>query len=122
GRAATQLSCAPMASPTLIQIIGATLFAVAVLHTFSTKFFERLAHKQPRHAGIWHLLGEVEVVFGFWAMVLMVFWFILQGSPGAVAYLESRNFAEPMFVFAIMVIAGTRPILQFAGTAVRSVA
>lgn len=111
-----------MASPTLIQIIGATLFAVAVLHTFSTKFFERLAHKQPRHAGIWHLLGEVEVVFGFWAMVLMVFWFIFEGSPGAVAYLESRNFTEPMFVFAIMVIAGTRPILQFAGTAVRSVA
>lgn len=111
-----------MASPTLIQIIGATLFAVAVLHTFSTKFFERLAHKQPRHAGIWHLLGEVEVVFGFWAMVLMVFLFIIQGRPEAIAYLESRNFTEPMFVFAIMVIAGTRPILQFAGTAVRSIA
>jgi hypothetical protein len=111
-----------MATPTLIQILGATLFAVAVLHTFSTKFFERLAHARPRHAGIWHLLGEVEVVFGFWAMVLMVFLFVIDGQQEAIAYLESRNFTEPMFVFAIMVIAGTRPILQFAGAAVQTIA
>jgi hypothetical protein len=108
-----------MHPPTLIQIIGATLFGVAVLHTFSTKFFEHLAHAQPRHAGIWHLLGEVEVVFGFWAMVLMVFMFAISGKHDATAYLQSRNFTEPMFVFAIMVIAGTRPILGFAGALVR---
>jgi len=48
-----------MNEPTPIQIVGASLFALAVLHTFSTKFFERLAHRQPQHAGIWHLLGEV---------------------------------------------------------------
>lgn len=111
-----------MNAPTLIQIIGATLFAIAVLHTFSTKFFEHLAHTQPRHAGIWHLLGEVEVVFGFWAMVLMLFMFAVSGKQEAIGYLESRNFTEPMFVFAIMVIAGTRPILQFAGALVRLVA
>ncbi|NGM88933.1 hypothetical protein G5B35_16625 [Parapusillimonas sp. SGNA-6] len=109
-------------APTSIQIIGATLFAVAVLHTFSTKFFERLAHTQPRHAGIWHLLGEVEVVFGFWAMVLTVFLFGMQGADEAIGYLESRNFTEPMFVFAIMVVAGTRPILHCARTAVRAAA
>ncbi len=108
-----------MIAPTLIQIVGATLFAVAILHTFSTKFFERLADARPRHAGIWHLLGEVEVVFGFWAMVLMLFMFAILGKQEATAYLDSRNFTEPMFVFAIMVIAGTRPILQFAGAAVR---
>ncbi|WP_194715006.1 putative Na+/H+ antiporter [Noviherbaspirillum soli] len=108
-----------MNAPTLIQIIGATLFAIAVLHTFSTKFFEHLAHARPRHAGIWHLLGEVEVVFGFWAMVLMLFMFAVSGKQEAIGYLESRNFTEPMFVFAIMVIAGTRPILQFAGAIVR---
>ena len=108
-----------MNPPTLIQIIGATLFAIAVLHTFSTKFFEHLAHTRPRHAGIWHLLGEVEVVFGFWAMVLMLFMFAVNGRQEAIGYLESRNFTEPMFVFAIMVIAGTRPILQFAGAIVR---
>lgn len=99
-------------------MIGAALFALAVLHTFSTKFFERLAHQNPRHAGIWHLLGEVEVVFGFWAMVLMLFMFGISGKQEATAYLDSRNFTEPMFVFAIMVMAGTRPVLQFAGSAV----
>jgi len=103
-------------------MIGATFFGLAVLHTFSTKFFEHLAHTQTRHAGIWHLLGEVEVVFGFWAMVLMLFMFGLSGKQEATAYLDSRNFTEPLFVFAIMVIAGTRPILQFAGAAVRFIA
>ncbi|MBX9816849.1 MAG: putative Na+/H+ antiporter [Burkholderiaceae bacterium] len=111
-----------MNSPTLIQIVGATLFGLAVLHTFSTKFFEHLAHTQPRHAGIWHLLGEVEVVFGFWALILVLFMFSINGKTEATAYLESRNFTEPMFVFAIMVIAGTRPILQFADTLVRAIA
>lgn len=109
-------------TPTTIQLIGAALFALAVLHTFSTKIFERLAHTQPRHAGLWHLLGEVEVVFGFWAMVLMVFMFALSGKQEATAYLDSRNFTEPMFVFAIMVMAGTRAVLQFAGALVRQVA
>lgn len=107
-----------MQTPTLIQMIGAALFALAVLHTFSTKFFEGLAHRNPRHAGIWHLLGEVEVVFGFWAMVLMLFMFGISGKKEATAYLDTRNFTEPMFVFAIMVIAATRPILQVAGSMV----
>jgi hypothetical protein len=109
-------------NPTTLQIIAAVLFAVAVLHTFSTKLFERLAHSQPRHAGLWHLLGEVEVVFGFWAMVLVVCMFFLAGKQEATAYLDSRNYTEPMFVFVIMVIAGTRAVLQFAGKLVRLVA
>jgi hypothetical protein len=36
--------------------------------------------RQPRHAGLWHLLGEIEVVFGFWAMVLMLVMFALSGT------------------------------------------
>jgi hypothetical protein len=111
-----------MNTPDLIQIIGATLFGVAVLHTFSTKFFEGLANRHPRHAGIWHLLGEVEIVFGFWAMVLVLFMFAISGRDDATAYLESRNYTEPMFVFVIMVIAGTRPILQASGALVRLIA
>ena len=111
-----------MSSPTLIQTLGAILFAVAVLHTFSTRFFERLAHAQPRHAGIWHLLGEVEIVFGFWALVLMLFMFGIDGQQAAIAYLDSRQFTEPLFVFAIMVMAGTRPVLEFTGASVRFMA
>lgn len=108
-----------MSDPTSIQSIAAVLFALAVIHTFSTKYFEHLAHIQPRHAGIWHLLGEVEVVFGFWAMVLMLFMFAISGKQEATTYLNSRDFTEPMFVFVIMVIAGTRPILDFTASAVR---
>ncbi len=111
-----------MPTPTTIQIVAAALFALALVHTFSTKFFERLAHTQPRHAGLWHLLGEVEVVFGFWAMVLMLCMFALLGKQQATAYLDSRNFTEPLFVFAIMVVAGTRPIIQASGAAVQALA
>ena len=53
------------------EIAAAAIFAVAVAHTFSTRFFAHLAHLQPRHAGLWHLLAEVEVVFGLWAFVLV---------------------------------------------------
>jgi hypothetical protein len=105
-----------------VEMIAAVIFAIALIHTFSTKFFEHLAHTRPRHAGIWHLLGEVEVVFGFWAMVLMVLMFAISGNQASITYLESRNFTEPMFVFAIMVIAGTRPILELADASVRFIA
>jgi hypothetical protein len=105
-----------------LQWIAAALFAVALLHTFSTKFFERLAHERPAHAGIWHLLGEVEVVFGFWAMVLILVIGLMAGRGEATEYLDSRNFTEPMFVFVIMVVAGTRAILDVAKRLVLAVA
>ena len=105
-------------TPSTIQIAGAALFAIAILHTFSAGLFERIAHRFPAHAGIWHLLGEVEVVFGFWALVLVVFIGATAGTGQAVAYVDSRNFTEPLFVFVIMVIAATRPILQTTKAAV----
>lgn len=97
-----------------MQIIAAALFALAIVHTFSTKFFEHLAHTRPAHAGTWHLLGEVEIVFGFWAIVLAFVMFAIEGMDSTKQYLSSRNFTEPMFVFVIMVVAATRPILQTA--------
>lgn len=106
----------------LLPWIAAAIFAMAVLHTFSTKYFEHLAHINPRHAGIWHLLGEVEVVFGLWAMVLAIAMFTLAGKVHTLEYLDSRNFTEPLFVFAIMVVAGTRPILQACGGLVQQIA
>ncbi len=108
-------------TPTTIQLIGAALFAVAILHTFVTSFFEHLAHARPAHAGLWHLLGEVEVVFGFWAFVLIAIMFITDGSAAATQYLRAQDFTEPMFVFVSMVIAGTRPVLHVAMSAVRLV-
>ncbi len=102
--------------------IAAGIFALAVLHTFSTSYFEHLAHTHPRHAGLWHLLGEVEVVFGLWAMVLSLMLFMVVGKAPTLDYLESRNFTEPLFVLAIMVVAGTRPIRQACAFWVQQVA
>ncbi len=101
-------------TPTLIQLISAVIFALAIAHTFATRYFEKLAHRRPAHAGVWHLLAEVEVVFGFWALVLMVAMFVVEGGDVATQYIDSRNFTEPLFVFAVMVIAATRPVLQTA--------
>ncbi|MDP3539773.1 MAG: putative Na+/H+ antiporter [Azonexus sp.] len=112
----------PIAAVSTPEIIAAVLFAIAVLHTFSTKFFAHLAHVQPRHAGLWHLLAEVEVVFGFWAFILIASLFWLSGKDAAVTYLEARNFTEPMFVFVIMVIAASRPILNTVMAVVRLIA
>lgn len=109
-------------NPLPIEIAGAILFAIALLHTFSTKIFEHLAHTRPAHAGIWHLLGEVEVVFGFWAMILIIVMMIMNGKEAATTYLDQQSFTEPLFVFAIMIIAGSRPILQIAMLSVESIA
>lgn len=111
-----------MLAPTSIQVTGAALFAVAVLHTFSTKLFEHLAHARPAHAGMWHLLGEVEVAFGFWAMVLMAAMVVTSGADAAIQYMDSRSFTEPMFVFAIMVIAASRPVLRAAAACLALIA
>lgn len=108
--------------PHWFQWASLIVFVVALIHTFSTKFFERLAHQHPKHAGIYHLLGEVEIVFGFWALVLMMLMGLGVGKEDAVAYMDSRSYTEPMFVFAIMVIAGSRPILRFSMIIVQKLA
>jgi hypothetical protein len=53
------------------EIIATVLFFLAIIHTFSVPIFARLAHKGGTHAGIWHLMSEVEAVFGVWATVLI---------------------------------------------------
>lgn len=105
-----------------IEVVAAVLFALALIHTFSTKFFERLAHRHPRHAGLFHLLGEVEVVFGFWAVVLIAVMAFIVGGSEAIEYAESRQYTEPLFVFVIMVVAASRPVVEVIKALVASVA
>ena len=111
-----------MSSITTVEVVAALLFALAIVHTFSTRYFEHRANTHTAHAGMWHLLGEVETVFGFWALLLLVFMIFSQGLNTAVDYLDSRHFVEPMFVFVIMVMAASRPIMQLASDAVSVVA
>ena len=107
-------------SPTFVDWAGATVFVLALVHTFSTGAFERLAQRRPGHEGLFHLLGEVEVVFGFWAMVLVVVILVGSGRSAAVEYVDGCDFTEPLFVFAIMVVAGSRPILQLSALGVNA--
>jgi hypothetical protein len=95
-----------------MQLIAAILFGLALAHTFAAKRFERLADRYPRHAGLFHFFGEVEVVFGLWALLLIVAMALMAGGKQAIAYAESRTFTEPLFVFVIMVVAASRPVLE----------
>lgn len=105
-----------------IQYTALAIFVLALAHTFAAKQFERLSHRFPRHAGLFHLLGEVEVVFGFWAIVLIVAMGLMQGGAQALAYAESRNYTEPLFVFVVMVVAASRPVLRTVIWAVDGIA
>ena len=91
--------------------IAAVILGLALVHTFCAKYFDRLADRGTRHAGLFHLLGEVEVVFGFWAFVLVAAMAWVEDGAKALAYAESRQFTEPLFVFVIMVVAASRPVL-----------
>ncbi len=102
----------PLEHSSLMQTVGAALFGLALLHTFCAKQFELLAHRHPRHAGLLHLLGEVEVVFGFWAFVLVASMALLAGGEQAIAYAESLQYTEPLFVFVVMVVAASKPVLS----------
>jgi hypothetical protein len=95
-----------------VDLIAAGLFAVALVHTFAAKQLERLSHRYPRHAGLFHLLGEVEVVFGFWAIVLVLAMAWHRAARRHWPTPSRRNYTEPLFVFVVMVIAGSRPVLE----------
>jgi hypothetical protein len=47
---------------------------------------------------------------------------LIAGVPTMVNYVDTTNFTEPLFVFAIMVVAASRPILELVGGVVRAIA
>ena len=105
-------------NPTPVELLASVLFGLAVLHTFCVKRFAHWAHQYPPGSvreNLLHFLAETEVVFGLWAVVLFLGIAALEGSFHAAAkYTESLNFTEPKFVFVIMVIAATRPVVTLA--------
>jgi hypothetical protein len=116
------------------------IFVLAIVHTFSAARFARLAHDvQHRHddrrraaglgpqpslmAELLHFVGEVEVVFGLWAIVLLGVMTVHLGWDSAKHYFnDTVNYTEPMFVVVIMALASTRPIITFAESAMRRLA
>lgn len=98
-------------------VLATFLFVIAVLQTFSSSVLNRLARRYRNGSvaeNFFHLLGEVEVSFGLWAGVFICSIMAFAGKPAAVDYLNGLNFTEPAFVFVIMTVASTKPILDFA--------
>jgi hypothetical protein len=120
--------------------IATAIFAIAILHTFAAIRFTRRAHhvqdahdERARQAGrrstpsVWaealHFLGEIEVVFGLWSVVLLAAMLAYAGWNTAMNYFnDTVNYTEPLFVVVIMALAATRPVIAFAETAMRRVA
>ncbi|MDD2676125.1 MAG: putative Na+/H+ antiporter, partial [Methylacidiphilaceae bacterium] len=115
-----------------LRFVEMGIFFLAILHTFLAPSLHRLGCRRLERAGrlesgqgptaanqrvvaeLLLLLGEVEVVFGFW--VIPLFWILVgvKGWAGAIQRLGlSRDFEEAIFVVAVMTVASSRPILLF---------
>lgn len=118
-------------------IVATAIFFLAIIHTFLASRFLRVAHgyelryealdqgstdpailrQRDRfrfRATAFHFLGEVEAVFGIWAIPLAISIIAFHGWGTMVHYFNGVNYVEPIFVFVIMAIASSRPILRFA--------
>jgi hypothetical protein len=124
--------------------IATLIFFLAIIHTFAAGPIMQLAHKEEhRHqkmieadtrrfhggkapvsfkATALHFFGEVEAIFGIWVLPLLLAITLTHGWHDATAYIDTRNFTEPLFVVVIMAIAASRPVVMFAEGALRSVA
>ncbi len=104
-------------NPSIVEIAATVIFGLAVLHTFLVSKFAAIAHHYPEGSmgeNFFHFFAEVEAVFGIWSAVFLAFLACNEGLSAPVHYLESLNFTEPAFVFVIMCMAGTRPVIKLA--------
>ncbi len=104
-------------NPSIIELSATIIFALAVLHTFLVSKFAHMAHKYPEGSmgeNFFHFMAEVEAVFGMWAVPFLLIIAMVDGGSAPTVYLESLNFTEPGFVFVIMAMAGTRPVIKLA--------
>ena len=121
-------------NPSPVQILATAFFACAVIHTFSVSWFEHIAQRFPKDSSKHHFfcyLGTVEVVFGLWAVLFLIGYTVLKGFAlydssdqlvgGSLHYLKNCSFTEPAFVFVIMAMAGTRPIILLAEKCIRMI-
>ena len=102
-----------------VQYLATAFFAVSILHTFSVSIFHRLSAQYPKGslaAMFFHLMSEVEIVFGFWALIFMMVFILLSGYSSAADYVTARSFDEPLFVFVIMVVCSSKPIRDFVNS------
>ncbi|MBK8595203.1 MAG: putative Na+/H+ antiporter [Holophagales bacterium] len=110
-----------------VNLVATVVFLLAILHTFAAAPITAAAHRlrdrtarETRGDGhsfrveILHFLGEVEAVFGIWAIPLLLTAVAMKGWPAVESYVANVHYTEPMFVVVVMAIASTRPILSLA--------
>jgi hypothetical protein len=120
--------------------VATGIFLLAIIHTFLASRFADWAHRIQHHhdaelkargrpsspsvrAELLHFLGEVEVVFGLWAIVLIAALTMMRDWEIAKHYFnDTVVYAEPLFVVVIMALASSRPIITFAEGAMRRLA
>lgn len=121
-------------------LVATILFVCAILHTFmATKFMELSEQRHHAHAakvvrgelneksrdiraGLYHFLGEVEVIFGLWVVPLVIAIALFYDWGTVVNYVNHGvNLNEAGFVIVIMVLASTRPILKLAEKAILTI-
>lgn len=130
-------------------LVATVIFLLAIAHTFLAGKIQHLAHvAEERHARrlktdgrgsdanedgrpdevsfagqALHFLGEIEAIFGIWAVVLGIAIVWAKGAETAINYVaHTVNYTEPMFVVVVMSIAATRPVLTLAERTLRGVA
>jgi hypothetical protein len=107
-----------------IEHIATICLSLGVIHTFCVSSILKLSHRFPADsfgANLFHILGEVEVVFGVWAAIFFILMCFTESFGSAVGYMESRNYSEPLFVFVIMAVSATKPILWMARALIETV-
>ena len=122
-------------------LIATLIFILAIVHTFMTGRFMAIAHRwEHEHqekiksgaadrdsvhhgAELFHFLGEVEAVFGIWAIALILAIIGFYDWKTMVHYISYRvNYTEPLFVVVVMTLAATRPILRLSEAIIRKIA
>lgn len=102
-------------NPNLIQLMGTIFFALAILHTFIAPKIAEFGHhykEQSWQRRVFHYLGEVECAFAIWSILFFIFLGIHSGFFAVVDYFDKTDFKEPAFVFVIMFMASTKPIIR----------
>jgi len=108
--------------------VATVIFFLAILHTFFAARILKASHRlrkriEAKHGPgthsirveVLHFLGEVEAIFGIWAIALFAAMAAVFGPRSIDAYVTNRvNFTEAAFVVVIMAVASTRPVLAFA--------
>lgn len=120
-----------------LNLLATAIFFIAIIHTFFAPMLLRWARRveEARHlrwladrdqlshkdepasflAVTLHYLGEIEAVFGVWAIPLMISVSIMRSPSEATYFLEKTvHFNEAVFVVVVMAIASTQPVLYLA--------